>query len=451
MIIMDDSVPGLKSFLSRLGRNSATRQLMLSWIVAFLMHSGRMGAVRAAGAVRTEPRHRAQLSRFLRRQFWERLHPLQTLRNAVLASLPLTGRAIFCIDQTLCGRQGNKTPNTYSTGNRKRRPRKGRRYSKYKHARKSCHCFVQGLLILPNGMRIPFSKSYYTKAYCESRKMAYRTQTEIAAELIRELPLPEGADLVVLGDTAFDAESIRDACEQRGCLWIVPVNPERVLAGAKPRPKIRSLIAGFKAKDFEELRLFADRGRYASYRRVSAWRQGPGKRPRTFYVHGETRNVHSVGKALLVFSTRQEPLQGKAVDVQKILMTNACKLSAREVVELYDLRWQIELYFKELKSTLGFAQYQLRDFAAVEAWVQLALTTFLFLEWYRHRQLARSDLTPRERQRWQCQRTHGLCLALRQVAESQDLQILAERARTKHGIRRMKAALKKATPAEYRI
>jgi hypothetical protein len=451
MVIMEESLRGLKSFLKPLGRSAATQRLILSWIVAFVMHLGRMGAVRAAGAIRTEPRHRAQLSRFLHRQFWERRHPLNSLRNAFLASMPLKGRIIFCLDQTLCGRQGSKTSNTYSTGNRKRRPRKGRRYSKYTYARKSCHCFVMGLLILSDGTRIPFSKSYYTKAYCKSKEKAYRTQTEIAAELVRELPIPAGADLAVLGDTAFDAESIRTACEQRGCLWIVPVNPERVLAGAKPRPKIRSLIPGFKAKDFEELRLFASRGRYASYRRVSAWRQGPGKRPRTFYVHGETREVHSVGKALLVFSTRQKPVKGQAVDVQKILLTNALKLSAREVVELYDLRWQIELFFKELKSNLGFAQYKLLDFTAVEAWVQLALTTFLYLERYRHQQLARSDLTPRERLRWQCQRTYGICQALRQAAEGADLKTISKRARTPHGIRRLKKVLKRATQAEYRV
>jgi hypothetical protein len=33
---------------------------------------------------------------------------------------------------------------------------------------------------------------------------------------------------------------------------------------------------------------------------------------------------------------------------------------------LYSLRWQIELTFKELKSTLGLHQYQFREFQCVE-------------------------------------------------------------------------------------
>ena len=41
-----------------------------------------------------------------------------------------------------------------------------------------------------------------------ARRLAGSTAStaEAAADLIRELPLPEGADVVVLGDTAYDAE-----------------------------------------------------------------------------------------------------------------------------------------------------------------------------------------------------------------------------------------------------
>ena len=94
-------------------------------------------------------------------------------------------------------------------------------------------------------------------------------------------------------------------------------------------------------------------------------------------------------------------------------MTNDVRLSVRDVVELYSLRWQIELFFKELKSTLGFHQYQFRRFEAVEGWAELALTAFLYLEWYRVQQLARRDLSDEEKRWWRHQRTYGLCQAVR--------------------------------------
>ena len=50
-----------------------------------------------------------------------------------------------------------------------------------------------GLLITPSGIRLPFSVSYYTEAYCKAKKIAHRKQTELAAQLIRQLPLPPKA------------------------------------------------------------------------------------------------------------------------------------------------------------------------------------------------------------------------------------------------------------------
>ena len=97
--------------------------------------------------------------------------------------------------------------------------------------------------------------------------------------------------------------------------------------------------------------------------------------------------MHSVGEVRLVFSAKEKDLETATPDDVKILMTNDQRLTVRDVIELYSLRWQIELFFKELKLTLGFHQYGFQGFEAVEGWVELALTTFLYLESYRAQQL----------------------------------------------------------------
>ena len=66
-------------------------------------------------------------------------------------------------------------------------------------------------------------------------------------------------------------------------------------------------------------------------------------------------------------------------------MTNDEKLTLRDVIELYQLRWQIELFFKELKSTLGLHHYCFKKFEKAEIWVTLCLVTFVYLEWIRAR------------------------------------------------------------------
>ncbi len=450
MVIMQDALPGLKRFLKPVGLNERTLALVIRCVIAFVMHLGRMAATRAATAVRSEPRHRAQVCRFLGRKLLRRLSPAAVLRGQLLRlESRLSGTFFFLVDQTLASQQGDKTENTFSTGNRQRRPRKGRRYSKYKHARKTCHCFVKGLLITPSGIRIPFSKSYYTRDYCKAKKRPYRTQTELAAEMIAELPLPEEAKVVVLGDTAFDAQCIRQACGQRGYTWVVPLNPERVVAGPKgKRPKVRSLVNDLQADQLVELRLHAGKGPLVEQRRVSPCRVGSKVKPRTYYVHHRRQAVHSVGEVQLVFSTRTKPTKNQPVDVQKILMTNDRSASAKQIVEWYALRWQIELFFKELKSTLGFHQYRFRKFDAVEGWDELIQVTFLYLEWYRARQLQRRDLPEEKKKWWRWQRTHGLCMAVRQAAEQADLEEIAERLETPTGLRRLRRLLKCALPKE---
>ena len=218
-----------------------------------------------------------------------------------------------------------------------------------------------GLLITPSGIRLPFSVSYYTEAYCKAKKIAHRKQTELAAQLIRQLPLPPKARVMVLGDTAFDAEAVRTACEERKFSWIVPINPERVLAGAKPRPKVSSLSEILTADQMVCLQVHPGKGKYVDYRRISRYRIGPKFKPRTYYVHEESRDVHSVGMVRLFFSTTKAPAQGHRVEVQKILLTNDEKLTLRDVIELYQLRWQIELFFKRAQIHTGIASLPLQE------------------------------------------------------------------------------------------
>jgi Transposase DDE domain len=451
MVMVANSVPGLKRWVATVGLKDSAMLLVIRVVTAFLLHAGRMSCLRAAGSVRCEARHRAQISRFLARPRWRKLDINSILRQNLLERETRDGLFVFIVDATLTSQGGKKTENTFNTGNRQRRPRKGRRYGKTKHARKNCHSFTMGLLLTPSGIRIPFCKPYRTHEHCKKAGHIHRTTAEAAADLIRELPLPEGARVIVLGDTAYDAEVVRDACQDRGYSWIFPCNPERVLAGPKgKRPKVRSLLKDWSKWSRQTVRLAPGQGEYAVYRRLSPHRIGPKAKTRTYYVHQERLRVHSVGEVRLVFSTTKESFKTATPDDVKILMTNDQRLSVRDVIELYSLRWQIELFFKELKSTLGFHQYQFQKFEPVEGWMELALTTFMYLEWYRVQQMSRRDLSDKEKRWWKHQRTYGLCQAVRSASEQNELQYIADCLETPGGTRKLKRLIRNSFPKEYR-
>lgn len=451
MMVMD-SVPKLKRFLSHFLLNDFARKMVMRLMLTFIMHRGRMSCSQAGGVVCTESVHRSQVTRFLARPRWRKNDINATLRNALLQleTGKKKGPFIFAIDATLCSQSGKKTQNTFSTGNRQRRPKKGRRYGKNKHARKTCHSFTFGLLITPSGVRLPFQIPHYTKEYCQQKNLTHLTTAEAAAELIRSLPVPEDAEVIVLGDTAYDAKVVRKACAERNYSWIFPANPERVYEGPKgDQPRVRPRLKEWASLSRKTIRLRASTGKYAGYRRLSRWRVGPKMKSRVYDAYQEKREVRSVGRVQLVFSTTKPNLETAPPDDVKILMTNALDLCLTDIIELYSLRWQIELFFKEMKSTLGFHQYRFENFEAVKGWVSVAITTVLYLEWLRAKKLADGRLSRKQKDWWRAQRLHGLCAAVIEHAERNELKYVSERLKTPGGINKLKRLVTSAKPREY--
>jgi hypothetical protein len=273
--IVVESVRAFKRFVSQTSLNDFARQMVIRMVLAFMLHRGRMSCSSAAGVVACQSIHRGQLTRFLARPRWQKDDFNEPLRAAMLQMECLFGRFLFIVDATLFSQAGKKTQNTYSTGNRQRRPRQGRRYNHKKVHRKNVHSFTFGLLITPSGYRIPFQIPHYTKEYCQQTGRQHRTTAEAAADMIRQLPLDEGADVVVLGDTAYDAEVVHEACTKRGYQWILPANPERVYEGIKgQRPKLRSRLKDWTGLSLKTVRFQPSTGKYADYRRISRYRLG---------------------------------------------------------------------------------------------------------------------------------------------------------------------------------
>jgi hypothetical protein len=452
MVIITESAAGLKRFLASTGLSPLARMMLLRVVLAFIMHRGRMSCSVAAGSVASEPIHRGELTRFLARPRWQQHDFNNPLTKLLLSKETKRGKFIFLIDATLVSQAGKKTQNTYSTGNRGRHPAKGRRYNKKKVVYKRVHNFTFGLLLTPSGIRVPMEMPHYTQEYCQEHGLAHRTTAEAAAQMIRTLPLPSRAEVVVIGDTAYEAGVVRDACDEKGYTWIFPANPERVYEGPRgQRPKVRSRLKDWSSLSHKTIRLRASTGKYARYRRLSKWRLGPKLKPRVYYAHQEKREVRSIGRVRLIFSTMKPNLEHATPDDVKILLTNAVDLSLSEVIELYTLRWQIELFFKELKSTLGFSQYSFQNFRAVKAWVEMAITTVLFLEHERIKHVQDRHLSQQARRWWESQRLHGLCHAFRQECTGAELNYLSKRLKTTGGVAKLKRLLSAALPTEYRV
>lgn len=250
-MIRDDAVPGIQRFFRATRLKPHAVALLIRLVAAFPGHLGCISAAQAAGSIRSQARPRAALARFVAQVRWSPDWAVltQLAEWRLQAASRRQGSWVVIVDQTYCGQQGQQTEKPFSRANYRPRPKKSsRRQPRY--AKRSCHGFVMGLLLTPGGLRLPSCRCSYPQAYATAQKNVYRKQTELAADFIRAVSVPQGAEVVVLGETAFEAAVIRQACAERPWTWIVPLNPERVRAGAKPRPKVGSLVQELKADPF---------------------------------------------------------------------------------------------------------------------------------------------------------------------------------------------------------
>src|SRR5262245_4982109 len=438
-MIFSSSLPGFKTFLGDCGAKASDLACCSLFLCAFILPAARRSVAAASRCVLGDARDAGWLLRWLG---WSSA-PQALLAAAQLRMLAEArcrpGRLhVLVIDSTQHGQPGKHTANTYSTGNTNPRPRRsGRRQNK--HHRRGGHLFVFALLLCPCGLRVPYWLPFYTKGHCELFGLRHRTQADLAAQLVDAIPLPAGSRVVVVGDTAFEARQVRKACARRGWSWVAPLNPERRLAGEKPRPKVRSLYDRLQPCDFRQVSFRLDRGGLAALARVSPSRSQSKKHRRTYWVHHRTAAIHNVGTVALLFSTQTDPTHG-GVRVQKVLISDAVTAGAEDLLRWYSLRWQIELFFREMKSELGMCQYKLGTgpFRRVEGWVGLCALAFCYLEWYRRRQ---AEAGGKDRAFWRRLRTAGLKERVRRRAQRADIEQLLRLAGTPQGEERVRDLL----------
>src|SRR5947209_8676927 len=168
-MIFSQSLPFAKAFFAAAGLPPSTVGLLTRFVVACL--STLRSASQAADSIRIDPRHRAQLVRFLARHGWARdWLTLGRLADVVLdACLHERGDWLFLLDQTTHTTTGRHAQNTYCCRNSKRRHKGSNRKHKKTPPRLN-HVFVFGILVSPQtGTRIPCVRPYYTEDYCNQR------------------------------------------------------------------------------------------------------------------------------------------------------------------------------------------------------------------------------------------------------------------------------------------
>jgi len=301
-----------------------------------------------------------------------------------------------------------------STAQSKRSKRMGNRIIHTK-GYVSNHFFVMGMLYFPDtNVRIPLPRRVYrTKRYCQKHGYKYRSQVQLAEMMIRYAHLPKDMEVIVLFDSYFPSKGVIKAIQNKGYHFVCSAKKNRVdLATGKQLKAIcQEHIQSGRLKNRIQIRVPSKRSGYAH---VSAQRY----ETKTFVTYTEKLSISKMGDVQVVFSRKENDKSD--LKSMRYILTDMLHMNTCDILTVYSYRWQIELYFKELKSYLGLGNYQMLSFRAIVRHVDCVIMAFMYLEHLRIRKLMEY---PNHRQ-WKYARTLQMSYVLAHEVRMTNLSYL---------------------------
>lgn len=220
--------------------------------------------------------------------------------------------------------------------------------------------------IIVNGVMIPWQTTLYLpKRYARKTRRSWKTLQEIAALMIEALPeeWTKKFKLTVLLDAQVFCESTAQACEQRGITYIARVKKNRAFwpESARGKRTVSRYATGLLRHQGQDIGITRN-GKTQKYR-----------------IAKRAGRMRKAGAVALIASRRLS--DGSAI----YLATNDTTLSAREAVEQYGRRWQIEVLIKQLKDSLGLDEHQTRSERGASNHLHLVMLAYLLILWLRIR------------------------------------------------------------------
>jgi len=259
-----------------------------------------------------------------------------------------------------------------TTANKKRSGKMDNRII-YKKGYTSTHFFVMGILYFPDtGARIPLPRRLYrTKSYCRKHGYKYRTQIQLAENMMRYANLPDDIEVIVLFDTFFSSESFIKLLRRKGYHFVCSVKDNRVdlATGKQLKVIIKQHISEGQLNTRVDVRVPSKRSRYGH---KSAQRYETKK----YVTYTEEFSISKMGDVQIVFSRKADDEKS----LMKYIATDMLSLTTHQILMIYSYRWQIELFFKELKSYLGLSDYQVLSFRSIIRYVDIIIMAFMYLE-----------------------------------------------------------------------
>jgi hypothetical protein len=195
----------------------------------------------------------------------------------------------------------------------------------------------------------------------------YQKENELFRHMLSHFKPPDWAKVVmVVGDAAFAAKD----------------NMKLIQARDKADSQRRwgfvfAIARTWNMADGKSLKNLVKYTPNSCYRQTWIPRLPDRKGRKTFWIFEKLTSLKHLGDVTVVLTKKGRNVGPKNT---KLLVTNLLELTGRQVIDIYQRRWAIEILFKELKSGLGLGEHQVtKKLPRIEKSLGIALIAYLFL------------------------------------------------------------------------
>jgi hypothetical protein len=232
------------------------------------------------------------------------------------------------------------------------------------------------IVLLLNDLLIPLRPMpFSSQRYCRARKLAYRTEHDRVVEYIQQLPLEEyigsyaPREVVVLMDSGYDNKKIQHAIATTPWHFLVALGKTRSVKAA-----LRSCTIP-QSTQWSHIALFFRNHRWLKWQTIRIPTHGTKRKRMEFRTRDTIGYLRYVGHVPWVCSEPRRRPEGR----RKYFACNDMRVTARQIIRGYRLRWPIELFHKTVKQHLGFEEVATSGFDSVMSHVHWVYCAYILL------------------------------------------------------------------------
>ncbi len=243
------------------------------------------------------------------------------------------------------------------------------------------HGFVVGhqwtnIVLLLNDLLIPLRPiPFYSQRYCRDHKLKYRTEHDLVVEYIQTLQLEayigsyDPREVVVLTDSGYDNKKIQNAIAAKRWHFIIALGKTRSVKSAT------LALTTPQSKQWCHIATFFRNHRWLKWQTIRIPTNGTKRKRMEFRTRDTIGYLRYVGQVQLVCSELRKRPEGR----RKYFACNDMRVTARQIILGYRLRWAIELFHKTVKQHLGFEDVATSGFASVMSHVHWVYCAYILL------------------------------------------------------------------------